>query len=195
MDHNLTSTGRVYAGIGSRDTPPGIARTMAAIAGRLAGQGWTVRHGGARGADQAFHEGALEVGGHVELYLPWPGYERDRLAELAGAADDPDGLILTHERPSERAYEIAARFHPRWDRLAAPARALLARDAHQVLGRDLMAPARMVICWTADGSLDGSTRTSGGTGQTLRIAAHYDVAVFNLARDDHHAHVTERIAA
>lgn len=194
MDHDLTATGRVYAGIGSRDTPPEITRTMAAIAGRLAGQGWAVRHGGARGADQAFHEGALDASGHVELYLPWFGYEQDRLAELAAAADDPDGLILTQDRPSAHAYEIAARFHPRWDRLATPARALLARDAHQVLGRDLMRPAGMVICWTADGSLDGSTRTSGGTGQTLRIAAHYGVAVFNLARADHHARVTERIA-
>ncbi len=194
MDHAVTS-GRGYAGIGSRDTPPEITRTMAVIARRLAALGWTVRHGGARGADQAFHRGALDAGGDIELYLPWPDYERDRLAELAAAADDPDGLILTQDRPSAHAYEIAARFHPRWDRLATPTQALLARDAHQVLGRDLMTPAGMVICWTSDGSLDGSTRTSGGTGQTLRIAAHYDVAVFNLARADHHARVTERIAA
>lgn len=194
MDNVLTS-GRAYAGIGARDTPPDVAGAMAVIARRLAARGWTVRHGGARGADQAFHRGALEGGGHVELYLPWPGYEQDRLAELSSGADRSKVWVRTHPGPSAAAHEIAARFHPRWDRLPPPTRALLARDAAQVLGHDLITPARMVICWTADGSVDGRSRTSGGTGQALRIAAHHDIPVFNLARADHHARVTERIAA
>ncbi len=45
---------KVYAGIGSRETPPHVIRLMGRIAERLACEGWTLRSGNAPGADQAF---------------------------------------------------------------------------------------------------------------------------------------------
>jgi hypothetical protein len=80
---------------------------------------------------------------------------------------------------------MASRFHPAWASLRAGVRPLHARNCHQVLGADLTSPARFVLCWTPDGSLDGRGRRVGGTGQALRIAHHYGVPVFNLARPDH----------
>lgn len=150
-----------------------------ALAARLAGDGWVLRTGLSRGADQAFYRGALAGGGRVELYLPWPGFE-------AGARlEDEGGKVEVTPRPSDAACELAARFHPRWDRLSPEDRLLLARNCHQVLGVELQSPARMVACWTADGSLDGEGLYDDGTGQALRIAHEHGVPVRNLARAEH----------
>jgi len=165
-----------YAGIGSRETPPAVLALMEAIAQRLAGQGLVLRTGMSPGADQAFYKGARAGGGRVELYLPWPGFEAD--SWLDREAEE----VRVLPRPSGPAYDLAARFHPGWDGLAADTRHLLARDGHQVLGAELLGPVSFVVCWTADGSLDGSGLYADGTGQALRIADEHAIPVFNLSR-------------
>jgi hypothetical protein len=99
-------------------------------------------------------------------------------------------------RASPEAYELGGRLHRAWhgrgwDALTEDARALLARDSHQVLGADLRSPAEWVICWTPDGGLDGEDPRSQGTGQALRIAAHHGIPVLNLARPEHARRVRE----
>jgi hypothetical protein len=171
-------TDGAYAGIGSRKTPPEMLALMSSIGARLGGEGWVLRTGASPGADEAFLRGAYSVAAAVELYLPWPDF-----ASATPLRPQPTLRVLA--RPSERAYELAARFHPRWDRLAERTRALLARDAHEVLGADLASPARLVICWTAEGSLDGEGVLADGTGQALRVAAHHGIPVLNLALANH----------
>jgi hypothetical protein len=163
----------VYAGIGSRRTPRDVLELMRTIGAAMARRGWVLRSGGARGADQAFAAGARAAGGPIELYLPWSAFAGQADARLA--------------RPTAAAHRIAARHHPVWERLDGRARALHARNAHQVLGADLDAPAVLIVCWTADGSLDGQRRAAGGTGQALRIAHTHRVGVVNLARPAHRA--------
>lgn len=165
---------KVYAGIGSRRTPPHICELMGECARRLADGGWTCRTGGAEGADGAFIAGAYRVPrAKVELYLPWARYNDHRVARLYS--------------PAIAAYKVAERHHPAWDTLTQPTRTLHARNAHIVLGAALDAPIRMVVCWTPDGSVDGRGPDCGGTGQALRIAAGEAprCEVFNLAREDH----------
>jgi hypothetical protein len=172
---------RPYAGIGSRKAPEGALRNMEALAGRLARRGWVLRSGASPGSDQAFYRGARGGGGRVELYLPWPGFE-------AYTWKEPDASELTLlDRPSDAACELAGRFHPDWDRLHGCQRRLLARDGHEVLGMELDSPANFVVCWTPDGTLDGSGSGADGTRQALRIAHHHGIPVFNLARPDHYA--------
>lgn len=147
-----------YTGIGSRKTPLDICDLMTQIARELARRGLILRSGGAVGADQAFEAGAGEL---KRIYR-------------SGDA-------------SPAAHEIAERFHPAWYMCSPYARSLHARNVHQILGDEVENPelSEGVVCWTPDGSLDGSTRTSGGTGQALRIAVAYGVHVTNLARPDH----------
>jgi hypothetical protein len=167
-----------YAGIGSRRTPPEVLGLIEAQARRLAGEGWTLRTGLSPGADQAFYRGALSGGGSVELYLPDPGFE-------SGARIDREpGSVRVLSRPSPRATELAAGFHHDWDSLELPARRLLARDAHEVLGDDLESPVQILVCWTADASRDGRELYDDGTGQALRIAHHHGIPVLNLARPE-----------
>lgn len=61
----------------------------------------------------------------------------------------------------------------------------MARNCRQIRGATLRDPVRFVVCWTPDGSLDGASRESGGTGMALRLATHDGIEVFNLARPDH----------
>jgi len=179
-------TPAVYAGIGSRQAPPLQVARMERLAQVLAGHGWTLRTGLAQGADQAFYRGAAMGRGPVELFLPWPSFER--------SARTGNGSDVISERPSQEAYEIARRFHPAWGNLSRAARALQARNSHQVLGGDLGTPAALVICWTPNGSRDGQAPDAGGTGQALRIAAGYGVPVLNIALPDDVERVRELLS-
>lgn len=158
----------VYAGIGARKTPDQTLRRMRRIAARLAELGWTLRTGGAQGADQAFLDGALRAGGEVELYLPRPGHNGHYPSRYAPR-------VRISERPPAAAYELAARHHPRWGRLSDFVRALHARNAQILLGPDgVSEPVRFVIAWTEGG------RVVGGTGMSLRMARAAGIPVVNL---------------
>jgi hypothetical protein len=170
---------RIYAGIGSRETPPAVLESMKAAATRLAQAGWTVRTGLSPGADQAFYEGALAGRGSVELYLPCAQFEAK-----ARSVEEGPGVHVVAE-PTDAACTLAARFHPGWPALSPQVRRLRARDVHEVLGRDLRLPVALVVCWTPDGSLDGAGPKAGGTGQALRVAHHHGLRVLNLERPEH----------
>lgn len=156
--------GKCYAGIGSRRTPDDVLLTMVELAERLALMGWTLRSGHAPGADRAFEDGAGRL---AEVFLPWPSFENSEPL-------DADVIV---DRPTSAAMNLAPQFHPAWDRLGQGARKLMARNVHQVLGRDCRVEDRssFVLCWTPQ------ALGRGGTGQAIRMARHYGVPVFDLA--------------
>lgn len=158
---------KFYTGVGSRETPDHILAEMTALARRLQVAGFTLRSGGAPGADTAFEDGA-EFEPHI--YLPWPGFNGHTLAR--------------QWRPSVSAYKMAATVHPAWNALSGGARALHARNCHQVLGDDLAKPSLFLVCWTKDGCESEATRTreTGGTGTAIALASRHGVPVFNLNR-------------
>ena len=53
-----------YTGVGSRETPSDILEVMESVGYALASQGWTLRSGGAVGADQAFERGMFRFAGY-----------------------------------------------------------------------------------------------------------------------------------
>lgn len=155
-------TYKPYTGIGSRETPPHFLEIIRSTSTTLANLGFTLRSGAAPKADTAFEEAADGLG-PIELYLPWPRFEgRIRHVRLA--------------RPTPAAYEVAAQTHPAWHSLSQGARALHARNVHQVVGPHVAEPepSLVVICWTPGG------HGGGGTGQAVRVAAKYGVPVIDL---------------
>lgn len=149
---------RYYAGIGSRETPENVQEYFALIATLFAYKGIVLRSGGAQGADKAFEIGCDKVNGQKEIYLPWRRFE-----------NSDSNLIISNPK----AYQIAEQFHPYWHNLKEGAKKLQARNSHQVLGEDLETPSSFVLCWTKNGM------GSGGTGQAIRIADHYNIPVFD----------------
>jgi hypothetical protein len=134
---------------------------MERFGAELARRGWTLRSGGAVGADSAFEKGAREAGGRCEIYLPWPGYNEHADSRLVEA--------------SPEAYDLMAQIHPVFARLPRSSRRLHARNAHQILGADLRSPVEMVLCWTP------GARGRGGTGSAIRLARSRGVPVHDLA--------------
>ena len=158
---------KYYAGIGSRETPPDILEQMTFIAVQLNLLDYTLRSGGAPGADLAFEEGALT---EKEIYLPWKGFN-----------NNPSSL---YEIP-DKAFQIAAQHHPYWKGLKEPIKRLMARNVQQVAGKNLDSPSEFVICWTSDGCTNGKDRTpaTGGTGQAISVASWLGIPVYNLQRE------------
>jgi hypothetical protein len=127
MDKN-----KVYAGIGSRSTPPHVLDLMVHYARLLAARGWILRSGGATGADAAWEAGARSVS--------------PRLVESYSADDSAPEVM-----------EVARAHHPAWGQCGPHARMLLARNVTIVLGRDLRSPVSAVLYWRPEDSDRGGT--------------------------------------
>ena len=121
---------KFYAGIGSRVTPIEVCCLMTKIAEALAREGYTLRSGGAAGADRAFERGAGE---QKEIF----------------SARDAEGDI--------RAHSIAAYYHPAYDTFTPYVKNLMARNAYQILGESLSSPVDFIVCWTPGGKTKGGT--------------------------------------
>lgn len=155
-----------YAGIGSRKTPQNVLNIIEVMAADLARRGLVLRSGGAAGADTAFEAGAITGQGKKEILLPWNGYN-DRNDEASQKVWIP-----------AQAYQVAAKFHPKWDHLSQGVKKLMARNVQIILGTELAHPVSFVICWTEGG------KGQGGTGMALRLAEHLSIPIFDLGVSD-----------
>ena len=166
-DNNLYSTkSKFYAGIGSRETPPGVEPMIEEATFFLSKMGFTLRSGGAPGADSLFEK---HCSGKMEIYLPWKGFNENTSNLFI---DSMNQEIVSQAR------EIAKKYHPNWKSLSESAKKLMTRNTFQILGHDLKTPVSFVICWTKGGTING------GTGQAMRIAKDLKIPIFNLYRKD-----------
>lgn len=164
---------KFYAGIGSRQTPAHILPVMEAM-GRVWGSaGWTLRSGGAAGADSAFEAGARAVGGTIESWNP----RLDRIVEHPWAVRA--AASVTTEFP------LAA--------MKPFVRNLIVRSMYQVLGEDGQSPVSFVMCWTP--TADPCDPKAGGTRYACRLARAHGIPVHNLANPAVLAKVQARIEA
>jgi len=167
-----------YTGIGSRDVPEVYQNILRTIAKSLAEKGYTLRSGGAKGADTAFEEGALDAKGKMEIYLPW--------GKFNGRSDKEDGYYSTRDSHYDfykKAKEVAAKFHPAWDNLNDGSKMLHTRNVHQILGLDVETPSKFLVCYS-EANAPYKEGFVGGTGQALRIATSLKLPIYNLANEE-----------
>lgn len=145
-----------YAGIGSRKLPQQYYGLFESLGYYLAILGWTLHSGHADGSDISFENGCNQAKGNKEIYLPWYRFNGSN-----------SNLIVK----DPRAFDIAEEFHPTFNDLNSAVQKLMARNSHQVLGKDLNTPVKFILCYTPP---------KGGTTQALRIAKHYNIPIFNL---------------
>lgn len=167
-----------YTGIGSRDTPREICQRMTSLAKELNRLGFTLRSGGASGADTAFEEGA---GDEKKIFLPWKGFNGNssKFYEVG-----IDALWLAAKVYNKK---TVARPHPGdLNTMKQSVQKLMGRNCYQVLDLSLEKPSDFLLCWTNDGAetLMERTRDTGGTGQAIALASISKVRVFNMQRDD-----------
>lgn len=154
-----------YAGIGSRETPLIILDVMQCSAQLLAIKGYTLATGDAKGADQAFAEGAVRGKGTVIHCLPWYSYEKDWRYGLAKHSSSIKVVNIERDIAANKSVD---KYHPAPGRLSSAVRKLHARNYLIIEGSDF------VVCWTKDG------KDTGGTGQGIRIAKDMNIPVYNL---------------
>ena len=150
-----------YAGIGSRRTPTNILGDMSRLASELENLGWTLRSGGAGGADTAFSEGVKEK---AQIWLPWEGFVEN---------PNPNHEYRTISKDDQDAIDSVNKYHPDPSRLTDRGWLLMMRNHRQLFG--LNEPdSEFIICWTPKGEI------KGGTGQNLRSAKDKGMKVYNM---------------
>lgn len=159
---------KIYTGVGARKTPWDVQAYMRAAAKRLAELGWTLRSGGANGADSAFEAGCDKGLGPKEIYLPWKGFNKN-----------PSNLILNDSSTIIKQETINVLGKEHWNRLSQGAKNLHMRNVYQVLGVDLKTKSRFVLCWAP--IIDG--RPQGGTATAIKLAQNHEIPVFNLFKE------------
>lgn len=152
---------KFYTGVGSRDTPPLIGHLMTNVAQVLEDKGYTLRSGGAKGADTFF---SILVD-KKEIYIPWEGF------------DGKGGIVPEFTQEHEN---ILKSIHPAYERLSQGAKKLHMRNINQVLGRDLATPSEFLTCW-AETDLKGIPK--GGTRTAWVLAREYGIPCFNMFND------------
>jgi hypothetical protein len=158
---NYQSSGimnRYYTGIGSRRTPTHILLEMTRVARVLSDATFTLRSGGAVGADQAFQNGSNY---NANIYLP-------------------QDLDLNSEE-SQLCYELLQPHLPFNLRACKPyTQQLLLRNMQQLFGvvSHGEPASRFVICYTP--TKNYTSFEAGGTRYAVLVALYYDIPVINM---------------
>jgi hypothetical protein len=116
----------IFAGIGARETPGKVLHRMKRLSTCFGLQGYTLRSGGAAGADTAFED----------AYLYHPDWPREIFREVDATSES---------------LEMAAMFLPNFENIPDGIKGLFARNCQIIMGRDLKSPVSMVIAWTPGG--------------------------------------------
>ena len=156
---------KFYAGIGSTKTPEHIQEKMTEIAKLLEIKRYTLRSGGATGADTAFENGVRH---RKEIF-----YQYDYILS--------DAECVPYAKSELKfSSEMCDRFHPIGKKLRGRTRDLISRNTFQIFGIGDTQNVDFVICYTQDGSEGITSQLTGGTGQALRIAKAYHIPIYNL---------------
>lgn len=177
--YRLPGKPKIVAGIGSRDTPAEVLGVMTDLGTWMEENGRKLRSGGAAGADQAFEAGFRDPRNRA-IYLPGQSF-KGRSASERGFYD------YSRLPAAEEARGTVDRYHPAPQGMKPFVRDLMARNAMQVLGPDLLSPADLVVAYAPGGYGNAgptdprAARSEGGTGQALRIARAVGIPIKNLA--------------
>lgn len=166
---------KILTGVGSRETPKPILDLIRKASKKLVLSGYTLRSGGADGADTAFYEGWLDAYEEdqdvpeAEIYFPWKGFTKNVKSTNIICVNNPAVL--------REAHSLVKEVHPAFTKLSRGALALHTRNCFQVLGRDLSTPSTLFLCYA---KVDSKGNPSGGTRTAIKLAEKYNIKVTNL---------------
>jgi len=166
----------LYAGIGSREVPSNISNIMTILAKHLR-PNHILRSGGARGSDTAFENGA---NCKHEIFLPVPKFNNHRIEydlseNFVTSNISDEAYLLSSDIWNKRYKDGNVNYPLSKDRNNFAVKAM-ARNCHQILGRNLDSPVKFVMCYTPNGEL------VGGTAHALYLANELNIPVYNLGK-------------
>lgn len=136
---------------------------MFSIGATLVENGHMLASGNAHGSDAAWAAGGNSVDAkQVILYLPWPTYNNEYIIKGNKVAF----------RPFHEWFGPASQFHGGWDNLGQGGKKLMARNY------GIVHKADAVLAY-----LNHNKRSGGGTGHGWRVAEHFKIPRFNVAKE------------
>lgn len=170
----MAKSTKFYTGIGSRETPDEICVLMSRLGCVMAENGFVLRSGGAKGADESFELGCKAsnvVPLPMEIYLPWDGFN-------SKMKDNVNYIHVPDDEPSYiEAMEIMSGVLPHWSNLKPQHIPLHTRNVFQVLGRELDKPSSMVFYYSEPRN---NHQVAGGTNGAVQVAHMNRIPTFNL---------------
>ena len=161
-----------YAGIGSRETPQEVLDKMTQAATYLESLGYTLRSGGAKGADTAFEKG---VKSKKQIF---GGFDATGDREKAVAHEIHPNLRGAMEASKKRAIANGKN----GERSAWAVENLMARNTNQIFGENLDTPVDFVLAYDPSGWIGkGARPQKGGTLQAIEMAYRKGIPVINMA--------------
>jgi hypothetical protein len=127
--------------------------------GQFLSQGYIIKTGNAKGADQAYARGVNSIDpSKVRLYLPWKDYNIGNVVE---------GNVIACLKPKIKWYSVVKDLHLTYDTLSYGAKTLHARNVGIVEDVDF------VVAFP-------NKTNGGGTVMGIRIALKNNITVYNL---------------
>jgi len=157
----------IYTGIGSRACPEDVFKQLAHIGQVLAFKGYTLRSGGAEGADSAFEFGHgcnNNIPRPKEIYLPWKGFNNN------------SSTLFLNSTTTPITFSIASQIYPNWEEASHAVKCLHARNVQQILGNMCDSPTSFVVAWTDRPEKQGPR----GSNFALFLAKQKKIPTFNL---------------
>lgn len=171
-----------YAGIGSRETPQDVLDVMTKAATYLESLGYTLRSGGAEGADTAFEKG---VKSKKQIFK---GFDKTGDTEKKIAHEIHPNLQGAMEGSKKRAIAKGKD----GERSAKAVENLMARNTNQIFGEKLDTPVDFVLAYDPSGwTGKGPRPVKGGTLQAIDMAARKGIPVINMADPNWRAQLKE----
>lgn len=154
---------------------------MKIIAKLRAERGDILRSGAAPGADDAFEQGCLSVGGKKEIFLPWDKFNGRRW-------NPKEGYFEGNESLNDILYDLVKKYHPHGSTLSRAIRSLMMRNCHQILGWSLNSKVEQVLMYAPEIKMDKVGKIcdcSGGTGFAVRLAYSLDIPIYSMGIPSH----------
>lgn len=174
------------------DIPELILKFFTTITELLTSKGYIYRFGAA--GDNKIQKILFDIAEknkNIEVLLPWKKFNED--------AAGTEGLLDVQIRPNATAYGVAVNLNQSFYKLSPHVRAMNARDAQLMLGKDCTKPNSMLVIYTECGSeaIKGKMDWKKITGLSLMlsIAEEANITVYNLKNEESRKKLSEKLKA
>ena len=165
---------KYFSAVGKITTPPTVKDRIVEELKKYVTFGYILRSGGAKGADTIFAQTYMEMGGKVEIYLPWNGYNGKFLGH--DYINQNCCIMVTPE-----AFNIAYELDEKWNERTEATKVLDARNVHIYCGFKIgKEPLSDFVVYFDD----HPENKDSGTQRGLKVADKFKIPKINLYHYD-----------